>query len=193
MVVCPIWKKSNELFEKIYSGYISSGNQSLTLYRKKLSAPEEAGLLYLGIKEGWANMSDEWVHSPALVILKQVDEFLFCHLPKMERLATAYKSFKLLKVWVEILLMRTSSLTPTVLPQQQRRTAFQGSQMASSQHNTVINNTPHRSRLLRLANASRSPRQPALIHIPDLSAIARVPPVSQVRLAVCIRRCVFPR
>ncbi|KAL1649772.1 hypothetical protein SLS61_006149 [Didymella pomorum] len=100
MTVCPIWKKSNELFEKIYSGCTPSSNQSLTLYRKKLSAPEEAGLLYLGIKEGWANISDEWVHSPALVILKQVDEFLFCHLPKMERLATAYKSFKLLKYYL---------------------------------------------------------------------------------------------
>ena len=54
--------------------------------------------MYLGIKEGWTNISDEWMQSPALVILKQVDEFLFCHLAKMERLATAYKSFKLLKV-----------------------------------------------------------------------------------------------
>lgn len=98
MTVCPIWRKSNELFEKIYSGSIPSNMQSLTLYRKRLSAPVEAGLLFLGIKEGWANISDEWMQYPALVILKQVDEFLFSHLPKMERLATAYKSFKLLKV-----------------------------------------------------------------------------------------------
>ncbi|KAF2626000.1 hypothetical protein BU25DRAFT_396170 [Macroventuria anomochaeta] len=100
ITVCPIWKKSNELFEKIYSNCSSTGTQSLTLYRKKLSAPTEAGLLYLGIKEGWANISDEWMQSPALVILKQVDEFLFCHLPQMERLATAYKSFKLLKYYL---------------------------------------------------------------------------------------------
>lgn len=98
MTVCPIWKKSNELFEKIYNDCSPAGTHSLTLYRKKLSAPAEAGLLYLGIEEGWANISDVWMQSPALVILKQVDEFLFCHLPKMERLATAYKSFKLLKV-----------------------------------------------------------------------------------------------
>jgi hypothetical protein len=38
------------------------------------------------------------MQSPALKILKQVDDLLFCHLPKMERLAVAYKSFKLLKV-----------------------------------------------------------------------------------------------
>ena len=96
--MCPIWRKSNELFEKVYSNCSSTGTHALTLYKKKLSAPAEAGLLYLGIKEGWSNISDEWMQSPALVILKQVDEFLFCHLPKMERLATAYKSFKLLKV-----------------------------------------------------------------------------------------------
>lgn len=70
----------------------------ITLYRKRLSAPEEAGLLFLGIKEGWENISELWMQSPALMILKQVDEFLFSHLPRMERLATAYKSLKLLKV-----------------------------------------------------------------------------------------------
>ncbi|KAJ4323389.1 hypothetical protein N0V94_001861 [Neodidymelliopsis sp. IMI 364377] len=100
--VCPIWKKSNELFEKIYTSISAPGTQSLTLSRKQqqqqLSAAQEAGLLYLGIKQDWANMSDEWMQSPALVILKQVDEFLFCHLPKVERLATAYKSLKLMKV-----------------------------------------------------------------------------------------------
>lgn len=37
------------------------------------------------------------MQSPALRILKEVDEFLFCHLGKLERLAAAYKSFKLLK------------------------------------------------------------------------------------------------
>jgi hypothetical protein len=180
MTVCPIWKKSNELFEKIYSGCTPSSSQSLTLYRKKLSAPAEAGLLYLGIKEGWANISDEWNQSPALVILKQVDEFLFCHLPRMERLATAYKSFKLLKVHTKDPSVRTSSLTFTVLPQQQRRTALQSPQMAASQHHAVIDYAPHRSRLLRLANVARPPRQPALVHLPDLGAVARVQPVSQV-------------
>lgn len=101
ITVCPVWKKSNELFEKIYTNCTPSSTQSLTLYRTTLSAPVEAGLIYLGIKEGWANISDEWMQSPALVILKQVDEFLFCHLPKMERLATAYKSLKLLRVRFE--------------------------------------------------------------------------------------------
>lgn len=63
------------------------------------SDPAEAGLLYLGIKQGWDNLpSLEWMKSPALTILKQVDELLFKHLPNVERLAVAYKSFKLLKV-----------------------------------------------------------------------------------------------
>jgi hypothetical protein len=77
--LCPIWKKSNELFGKVFS------------YRPgmtTLNTEIEAGLLYVGIKENWANF-DLWMQSPALKILKEVDEFLFCHLPKMERLATA--------------------------------------------------------------------------------------------------------
>ena len=96
--MCPIWKKSNELFETVYNGY-TPGPKSLTLYREKLSAPAEAGLLYLGIREGWDNISEAWKQSPVLRILQQVDDFLFSsQLPKLERLATAYKSFKLLKV-----------------------------------------------------------------------------------------------
>jgi hypothetical protein len=43
------------------------------------------------------------MQSPALQILKQVDDLLFCHLPNMERLAVAYKSFKLLKVRLDVL------------------------------------------------------------------------------------------
>jgi hypothetical protein len=62
------------------------------------SADSEAGLLYLGIKKGWDMTSKDWTKSPVLEILKQVDDLLFCHLPNMERLAVAYKSFKLLKV-----------------------------------------------------------------------------------------------
>ena len=38
------------------------------------------------------------MQSPALLIIKEVDGFLFCHLGKLERLAAAYKIFKLLKV-----------------------------------------------------------------------------------------------
>ncbi|EAT91791.1 hypothetical protein SNOG_00296 [Parastagonospora nodorum SN15] len=40
------------------------------------------------------------MQSPVLQILKQVDDLLFCHLPNVERLAAAYKSFKLLKYYL---------------------------------------------------------------------------------------------
>jgi hypothetical protein len=93
-VVCPVWKKSNELFGRVFSYHSTTGTSSLTSLR---SDHAEAGLLYLGIKEGWHTMSNEWMQSPALNILKQVDDLLFCHLPNIERLAVAYKSFKLLK------------------------------------------------------------------------------------------------
>ena len=93
--LCPVWKKSNELFGKVFSYRSSTGTGSLTLPRSETA---EAGLLYLGIKKGWDKTSNEWMQSPALQILKQVDDLLFRHLPNMERLAVAYKSFKLLKV-----------------------------------------------------------------------------------------------
>ena len=38
------------------------------------------------------------MQSPALRILREFDEFLSCHLGKLERLTAAYKSFELLKV-----------------------------------------------------------------------------------------------
>lgn len=54
----------------------------------------------MSIKQGWNLTSKDWNKSPVLQILKQVDDLLFCHLPNMDRLAVAYKSFKLLKVWL---------------------------------------------------------------------------------------------
>jgi len=89
--LCPVWKKSNELFGKVFS-YHSTGSLTRTS-----SETAEAGLLYLSIKSGW-NKTDQWMQSPVLQILKQVDDLLFCHLPDLQRLAVAYKSFKLLKV-----------------------------------------------------------------------------------------------
>jgi hypothetical protein len=87
--LCPIWKKSNEMFGKVFNH--RPGTAALNV------DSIEAGLLYLGIKQGWGSFN-EWMQSPVLNILKEVDEFLFCHQPKMARLAAAYKSFKLLKV-----------------------------------------------------------------------------------------------
>ncbi|KAF2856489.1 hypothetical protein T440DRAFT_484648 [Plenodomus tracheiphilus IPT5] len=93
---CPTWKKANEIYGDVFK------------YRKGtglLTAPQsdaaEAGLLYLGIKHGWNMLSDNWRQSPALVIQKQIDMLLFRHLPKMIRLALAYKSFKLLKYYLK--------------------------------------------------------------------------------------------
>jgi hypothetical protein len=94
--LCPIWKKSNELFGKVFSYRSTSGTSSLVL------PSAEAGMLYQAISKGWDTTSNEWMQSPALQILKHTDDLLFCHLPNMERLAVAYKSFKLLKVGVAV-------------------------------------------------------------------------------------------
>jgi hypothetical protein len=90
--ICPTWRRSNELFGRVFSH--RTGTTSALNARFDSM---EAGFLFLGIKNGW-NSFDEWQESPALRILKSVDEFLFDNLPRMERLAVAYKSFKLLKV-----------------------------------------------------------------------------------------------
>ncbi|OCL08568.1 hypothetical protein AOQ84DRAFT_406547 [Glonium stellatum] len=89
--LCPIWKKSNQLFGRVFS--FRPGSATLN------SEDLEAGLLFRGVKEGWSTFS-EWMQSPALRILKEVDEFLFCHLGRLERLAATYKSFKLLKYYL---------------------------------------------------------------------------------------------
>ena len=86
--LCPI-RKSNQLFGKVFS--FQPGSTILN------SKGVEAGLLYRGIRQGWSTFS-QWMQSLALRILRELDEFLSCHLGKLERLAAAYKSFKLLKV-----------------------------------------------------------------------------------------------
>ncbi|KAF1947208.1 hypothetical protein EJ02DRAFT_417803 [Clathrospora elynae] len=90
--ICPVWKKSNELFGKVFN--YRSDTRSLT------TDTAESELLYLGIKDGWVTLSNDWMQSSALTILKQMDELLFSHSPNVERLAVAYKSFKLLKYYL---------------------------------------------------------------------------------------------
>lgn len=92
---CPISRKTNELLGRVFSYRSTTGTGSLAFLRGDHA---EAELLYLGIKRGWTNISNDWMQSPTLTILKQVDELLFGQLPKVQRLATAYKNFKLLKV-----------------------------------------------------------------------------------------------
>jgi hypothetical protein len=92
--ICPVWKKSNELFGKVLSCRATSGTGALSPMSLEAA---EAGLLFLGIQQGW-DSSDVWMQSPTLRILREVDDLLFCHLRRIERLAVAYKSFKLLKV-----------------------------------------------------------------------------------------------
>ena len=98
MKVCPVWKRCNEVFGKVLiyrqPPSHSSSSRLLTDYQAA-----EPGLLFLGMKQGWDTIPAERMQkSPAIVILKQMDDILFKHLPRIERLAAAYKSYKLLKV-----------------------------------------------------------------------------------------------
>jgi len=118
-----MWKRSNEVYETIHDARLPTGAQSLAPYKKKLSTPAEIGLLYLAMTKGWENISKEWMNSPALVTLNQMDEILFCHLNKMERLVTAYKSFKLLKVFTtQTIDFYNTAKRRTVLSQQHHGT-----------------------------------------------------------------------
>lgn len=90
--MCPTWKKSNELFSKIFS-YQPNTTSTAPNHSESI----ETGYLFLGIKNGWSDF-DAWQQSPVLSILKNVDEFLFANSPPLQRLAVAYKNYKLLKV-----------------------------------------------------------------------------------------------
>lgn len=98
--ICPIWRKSNELFGKIFSTRLSTsaGVDGHSLVNE-FDWGMEAGFLFKGIKDGWKTF-DNWKQSPVLQILKAVDQFLFSKSGKMERLAASYKSFKLLKYYI---------------------------------------------------------------------------------------------
>ncbi|KAH7079363.1 hypothetical protein BKA63DRAFT_563997 [Paraphoma chrysanthemicola] len=96
-VACPISNKCDEILGKVFSYRSSKGTSSLSFLKSETA---EAGLLYLGIKEGWEKTSNEWMQSPVIQILKQVDDLLFRRLPKVERLATGYKNYKLLKYYL---------------------------------------------------------------------------------------------
>lgn len=160
MTVCPIWKKSNELFEKIYSNCSSTGTRSLALCKKKLSAPVEAGLLYLGIKEGWANISDEWMQSPRarhleasrrLSVLPSAQARTAGHHVQEPQAAQGTRESATRTV------THAKANNRIVLPQQQHRTTVHSSRVAAPKHHAVDHGAPHRRRFLRLAHVPRPP------------------------------------
>ncbi|KAF1913489.1 hypothetical protein BDU57DRAFT_589156 [Ampelomyces quisqualis] len=68
---CPVWKKSNELFGKVFD-YRSTETSSAGTGTSLITLPKtEAHLLYQAIQKGWDKTSNEWLQSPALLILKQ--------------------------------------------------------------------------------------------------------------------------
>lgn len=93
---CLLWQKMNELFSKVFK-YCPQKTNPSNLTRQDNA---EAGLLYMGIKDGWDSLPLPLTHSPALMIMKEIDQTAFAHLPKTCRLALAYKSFKLLKYYL---------------------------------------------------------------------------------------------
>lgn len=95
--LCPVSVKTNQILEKVFF-YRTTPTNGVR------DTNAETGLLFRCIGEGWANMYSKWAQSPILTIVKQIDELLFKQLSKVQRLAAAYKNFKLLKVRLFILL-----------------------------------------------------------------------------------------
>jgi len=101
--VCPTWKRCNEVFGKVitYRQSLNPPNSSRLLINSEMAQAAEAGLLYQGIQRGWNSVPAERLQrSPVISILKQMDGLLFMNLPRIERLAVAYKSYKLLKYYL---------------------------------------------------------------------------------------------
>jgi hypothetical protein len=101
---CPKWKRSNEILSKIFTSRCSGTNAV-----KPIKDNTEASFLYLCIKHGWNSMSpDQWMQSPTLSIIKQLDDLLFSHQSNTKRFAIAYAILKLLKVCYFVILTELS-------------------------------------------------------------------------------------
>lgn len=93
-----MWTKLCETLSRIFT-YRVHGTHTTISSSQVEHETTEAGLLYLGIKQGWDCIPyQEWPRYPALELLKEVDGLVFSQLPKIERLAIGYKSLKLLTV-----------------------------------------------------------------------------------------------
>jgi len=88
-IACPIWNKCNSIFEKMFD------IEPLEV----LTAEDlDVGVLFQAFNQGWSSLSLHWRQNPLVMILREVDEFLFSHLSRIEKLAIAYKSLILMKV-----------------------------------------------------------------------------------------------
>jgi hypothetical protein len=179
--LCPIWKRSNELFGQVFSYRPSSKPPNLE--------STEAGLLYLGIKEGWDTFS-EWTQSPAVTILKSVDEHLFSQLSRMERLAVAYKSFKLLRVSAHerypprtLESMNISDLR-IVLSERIKNRTRKRPPMAASQCSASTHSPSNWCRFLCLAHTSKPADGPTYLHLQNFRSVAQLLAVRSLRMAV---------
>lgn len=84
---CSVWCNINKLLGQTLPNYnIGIAN----------SQPEDSGLLFKAIIQGWDRLTAEERALPGLKILQQMDQYLWFQRPKIRRLATAYKSHQLI-------------------------------------------------------------------------------------------------
>lgn len=208
---CHLWLRLNELFSKVFS-HCPQRNTSSTLARIDQF---EVGLLYMGIKNGWDSLSLSLSQSPALTIIKEVDQAAFSHLPKTCRLATLYKSFKLLKVGRfarAFSMCNHANICFSIISMQQRNNLAKCplgyvpgkcflDPLASSlsmcsimftnptrtpQHVPSLDTTPHHSRLLRLAHIALALPRRARHPRQKLRTWTRIHSLPPLRVALCL-------
>lgn len=86
---CPIWNRCKDICERVFK---------IEPIDAVAAGEVNEGVLFQAINEGWSSLSLQWRYNPLVVILKEVDEFMFPHLDRIGRIAAAYKSLLLLKV-----------------------------------------------------------------------------------------------
>lgn len=84
---CSAWYTVNKLLSQAYPCHTS----------ELFSKIDNIGLLLKAIDRGWESLSSEERINPGLCILQRMDEYIWSPMPKIFRVAIAYKSYQLMR------------------------------------------------------------------------------------------------
>lgn len=84
---CSAWYTVNKLLSQAYPCHASEMFPKI----------DNLGLLFQAIDKGWDSLSSEERTNPGLCILRRMDEYIWSPMPKIFRVAIAYKSYQLMR------------------------------------------------------------------------------------------------
>lgn len=84
---CSAWYTVNKLLSQAYPCYASKMSPKI----------DNMGLLFQAVDKGWESLSSEERINPGLCILQRMDEYIWSPMPKVFRIAIAYKSYQLMR------------------------------------------------------------------------------------------------